>query len=254
MNIRISLFMLTMILRDFIPLNFFIPLNERLSEALSKLRSDGVALLPTKLSNSESEEIKEWIDSNLSNSKKHGSDYRIWTAQEKNKLVNDLFSNNIDIKQIGKRYLKSNITLQTTMAAKLLYQPGNLGSGQGWHRDSYSAQYKTMCYLNDVDEDGGPFEYVIKSHTYKNIYNELVLNNKTKERYRYSRFEPDFVELYMERFNLKSEKFYGKKGEIILFDSRGVHRGHPINKGKRYAITNYFIKASQNKNDNLLEN
>ena len=253
MNIRISLFMLTMILRDFIPPNLISPLNERLSKALSKLKSNGVAIFPGRLSNSESDDIKKWVNSNLGNSKKHGSDYRIWSAQQKNKLVNDLFSNNIDIKQIGERYLKSNISLQTTMAAKLTYQPGNLGSGQGWHRDSYSAQYKSMCYLSNVDEDSGPFEYVIKSHTYKNIYNELVLNNKTKERYRFSRFEPDFVASYMERFNLKSEKFYGKKGEIIIFDSRGVHRGHPINKGKRYAITNYFIKASQNKNDHSLE-
>ena len=42
MNIRISLFMLAMILRDFIPLNIIRPLNERLSEDLSKLRSNGV--------------------------------------------------------------------------------------------------------------------------------------------------------------------------------------------------------------------
>ena len=51
---------------------------------------------------------------------------------------------------ITKNYSGPKVILETTLAAKLSHKKGNLGSGQGWHRDSYFRQFKAMAYLTDV--------------------------------------------------------------------------------------------------------
>ena len=253
MNFKVNVFIAAMAIRDTFPFKIYNPLREGLVEALNDLKVNGFAILPFRLKDSDCSDIKEWIDNNLKDFKRYNSDYRMNSSEKYNSQISSLFSNNRDIKEIGQKYLRSKIYLQTTMAAKLTFKPQNLGSGQGWHRDSYSSQYKSMCYLTDVGKDNGPFEYVLKSHTYRNIINELKMSNKPINKYTFSRFSPDFVTSFTEKFNLKKEKVYGNKGEIIIFDSRGMHRGHPIKNGSRYAITNYFIKSSQNRKGLLEE-
>ena len=49
------------------------------------------------------------------------------------------------------------------MANKVIYKDYNLGSGQGWHKDNIARQLKFMIYLNDVDSENGPFQYLLKS-------------------------------------------------------------------------------------------
>ena len=46
------------------------------------------------------------------------------------------------------------------MANKLIYKKGNLGSGGGWHRDTFfKKQLKFIIYLSDVGEKNGELFY-----------------------------------------------------------------------------------------------
>ena len=47
-----------------------------------------------------------------------------------------------------------------TMAAKINFKHGNLGSGGNWHRDSVNPSLKSMVYLVDVDQKNGAFEII----------------------------------------------------------------------------------------------
>ena len=44
----------------------------------------------------------------------------------------------------------------------------------------------------------------------------------------------------------------GKAGTLVLVDTSIIHRGIPLKKGVRYALTNYFFERSQI-NSNLIE-
>lgn len=245
---NIFLFMAALIIRDNFSFNFSNKVPSRYRSCLNELRENGVCIYPDLLSEEIVSESKQIIDNNLSLSETFGSDQRIEELNKFSKYIEDNLSNHEITKAIGEKHTKSALHLQRSMAGKLSYEPNNLGSGQGWHRDSYSQQFKTMFYLSDVDENHGPFEYVHKSHHYKYIYKELKLKKQyLRKNNTHSRFDQDTVSKYILENKLESKKYIGPKGTIVLFDSRGLHRGSPINNGERYAITNYFINKWHHK-------
>lgn len=240
--------MTALIIRDNFSFNFSSKLPSRYRSCLNELRENGVCIYPDLLSEETVNKSKEIIDNNLSLSRTFGSDQRIEELNKYSKYIENNLSNHEITKAIGEMYTKSALYLQRTMAGKLSYEPNNLGSGQGWHRDSYSQQFKAMFYLSDVDENNGPFEYIHKSHHYKNIYKELKLKKKySRKNNTHTRFDQDTISKYILEYELESKKYIGPKGTIVLFDSRGLHRGSPINNGERYAITNYFINKWHHK-------
>jgi len=106
-----------------------------------------------------------------------------------------------------------------------------VGSGGGWHRDSHRSQIKVICYLSDVTEFGGAFEWISESRIQR-VKN--ILKNHFKLRYRN---EPS-------EFDINKE--LGRKGTVIIVDTSCVHRGGPVTTSARYAATLYFYSASQN--------
>ena len=109
-------------------------------------------------------------------------------------------------------------------------EPGDLGSGGGWHQDSIiRKQYKAFCYLNDVkDVDDGAFQYFKLKDSLMLRISELVKGNFSNRINRSIDTEKAISCLY-------------KGGEVFDIDTRLVHRGSPI-KGaqkKRYCITLY---------------
>lgn len=156
------------------------------------------------------------------------SDVRIFN------FSSDVFSSNehLDISGLYAKYISSNTCNKFIMANKLVYRENNKGSGGGWHRDNLNKrQLKFMIYLNDVDENGGAFEYIPESHKVSSKFFTNSFNNN----FRYN--SDDISKLYPN----KSIKLSGKAGTLIAFDSSGIHRGSPILKGKRYALTQYMF-------------
>jgi len=244
-----TLFMLVLAARDHLPFKMRGALPKELNSSISHLRTYGYCILKDLLEVDNVQKIVEFIDGNLSQASRVDTDRRIMGAERISPLIHDEVSNHSDILKLSEYYLSSSLHLQMTMAAKLEFAVGNLGSGQGWHRDSYSRQIKSMIYLSDVGHANGPFEYLEKSHMYINIMRELKLKKEQNKWNTYTRFSDNFVQEYRQKYNLKAKKICAPKGTILIFDSRGVHRGSPIQDGSRYAVTNYFIKKTHHQGD-----
>lgn len=123
-----------------------------------------------------------------------------------------------------------------SMGSKITNREGNLGSGQGWHRDSaIHYQFKAILYLTDVNEHNGPFQYLKQSGHGKAM---LDIENAIGLKPDSTRLTEQQVKVLQNRYYL--EELQGKAGTLILANTRGVHRGKPLKKGNRYALTNYY--------------
>ena len=128
----------------------------------------------------------------------------------------------------------------TTLAAKVVAKPKNLGSGGGWHRDSmYEKQIKAILYLSDVSENNGPFQYVVGSNNKASVLRTLNLHHGENLK----RFRSEDLEAWCQRNQARIETITGSAGDVILVDTRGLHRGKPIVSEVRYALTNYYSAA-----------
>jgi len=158
------------------------------------------------------------------------SDKRIYGIDIIDTEFRELF-NTEDLNNIYSKYISSNNKYSFIMANKVTYKENNLGSGGGWHRDTFfSKQLKFILYLNDVDESNGAFEFVYKSHHF---------SHKLKDFFRFSIFK-DNIRRYSNILFKNSTKITGSAGDLIIVDTSGIHRGNPIQIGHRYALTNYL--------------
>ncbi|PZU95947.1 MAG: hypothetical protein DCE90_10960 [Pseudanabaena sp.] len=104
-----------------------------------------------------------------------------------------------------------------------------------WHRDKEDWQMiKIGVYINDVNEDGGPFECVTPEA------NELIseaIRTKTLRRYR-TAFHKEIQEMLPEQMQTHwFNSYVGKAGTVIFVDTaRYYHRGKPPTKFERSAI------------------
>lgn len=125
-----------------------------------------------------------------------------------------------------------------TLANKVSYREGNLGSGGGWHRDSPTRrELKTILYLKPVDESNGPFEFIEGSHTKRFLF-QLI--SKNLARFRQYRFTDAEINQILFETKACARTFLGEPGDLILVNTKGIHRGKPIQARERYALTNYF--------------
>jgi len=163
-------------------------------------------------------------------SQKKNDDIRIFGFEKflEKKITNLLFD--IDAKSSIKFFKKKpfNQTLMVNKIFESSEKDFNLGSGGGWHRDSYfKKQFKTIFYLTKVNIENGPFTY---------------LEPKLKI---FSRFYPIKTRLSNdadEKLNFCSNKISiisEQPGLGFSIISNYIHRGIPLKKGVRYALTVY---------------
>ena len=110
---------------------------------------------------------------------------------------------------------------------------------QMYHRDRNSYKIlKVFIYLNNVDEDTGPFQYIRKSHKKW----PLLSNRKY-------RWEDD----YIEKENGKSSIFSATSqiGDIIIADTTGFHKGKKLNKNYRTMLTLNYSTFAENGEDRV---
>jgi hypothetical protein len=128
-----------------------------------------------------------------------------------------------------------------TLGAYLPFVAGNLGSGEGWHRDSLAPQFKSILYLTDVSLEHGPFELVPGSHQPLRMVRDIVFA-QLGSRVRLSEGE---VEAICERHYPEGVvTATGSAGTLVLANSSAIHRGRPIATGERMALTNYYYGES----------
>jgi len=107
---------------------------------------------------------------------------------------------------------------------------------QLWHRDlEEKKMIKVFIYLNDVNENNGPFFYVKGSQP----------SGKSK----ISKFAPQYLPKgsYPDEATVKNTILLdqivcakGKAGTIIFCDTAGLHKGGFVVEGERKMITGFF--------------
>jgi hypothetical protein len=125
-----------------------------------------------------------------------------------------------------------------TLGARLTVRPGGLGSGEGWHRDSYFRQFKAILYLSDVEPDNGPFEFIQGSHTPFSLIRDGLV---AEMGYGQTRYSDQQIEALIAASPNRLLTVVGGVGTLILANTSAVHRGRPIVSGERYSLTNYFM-------------
>ena len=214
-------------------------------EIAHELKTKGVFAIPDFLSANTCAELRGEIDRLIHKYEKEiwtdpvGCDRRIFGANEFSEGLNQYFKNEF-IRDVILDFENGSEIKGFTMAARLDYKPGNLGSGNGWHRDSaFYSQTKSIIYLSNANLENGPFEYIIGSQSPAAFVRGWM---KKKDRLDKYRFTDEDVASYLSDFpEQKSIKFPAKEGTLLFADTRGIHRGSPIQTGTRYAATNYFF-------------
>lgn len=139
------------------------------------------------------------------------------------------------------KFFKKKPIYQTLMVNKTFVpsEKLGLGSGAGWHRDSYlKKQLKTIFYLTKVNIENGPFTY---------------LEPKLKIFSRLYPMQTRLVENADKKLNFCSNKVSitsNKPGLGFSIITNYIHRGIPLTKDVRYAITVY---SSFNQKNNFWE-
>ena len=173
-----------------------------------------------------------WISDSL--------DHRFW-GFETLSLEAKNFLNDENLLQLIKKYeCQKDILFSTTLCSTIKFVENSKGSGGGWHRDRtfYKYRYsKIMTYLNKVDENNGPFQYLEKSHLFRNI---IKANNILRIKHSDKWFSNEQVEKISAKTGLKIVTLIAQPGDLIVFDGTGIHRGKPLKSGERYAMTNYY--------------
>ncbi|MBC8303066.1 MAG: phytanoyl-CoA dioxygenase family protein [Pelagibacterales bacterium] len=216
---------------------------------LYSLRKDGYAKIPNFFSKIECSKLIEAIDKFIKDNPNYiwkddiNSDNRIFGAENISIDIKKTLKNFISYSQeIGEHYLKQKIGLFMVMANRTVFRNKNIGSGAGWHKDSYSKQFKSILYLNDVNSSNGPFQIIKNSN--KNFF-MFKLFLKLKNKFPNTRFSQQDISAILKNEKNTIIELTAKAGTLLLVDTSFLHRGKPIENNSRYALTNYFFPPKQ---------
>jgi len=135
----------------------------------------------------------------------------------------------------------------TDMLEHLLGEPmglhlnltGWLSTERDWHQDDYlnppfvNGHYVAVwTALDDIQPDSGPFEFVPGSHRWPIIRQDLVLKELGFENgddknwpWDSERLLTPFFEREIKARGARVERFLGKKGDVLIWHARLLHRG-----------------------------
>ena len=212
-------------------------------KALFDLHSAGIHVLPRFLAQEACSLLCREVDGLLARYKSYvqvdavKADMRLFGADRVSLMLAAIF-NDPFVRKVVERY-EGACTDGVAMVNRVTFQPGNQGSGQGWHRDNIERkQTKAIIYLNDVADHNGPFEYISGSASPSNSLKVPPLKGRQSTGGRFSAAEVQgFVD---SRDDIVRRTVTGPAGTLILADTHGIHRGAPLTKGSRYAATLYL--------------
>ena len=216
--------------------------NHDVGNWLDVIRRDGVCVLPEYYSSETCAELASAFEQLVERcpaavrSSSDEAEQRIYGIDN---AIGDFgaFSNNPTFLELAGGILGTGATNVFTLGNKITSQDGNLGSGGGWHRDSFFNQFKALVYLTDVTETSGPFEYILGSHRLARKFGDAIRLNVPLDTARV----PDAIAEACIRMQPENHRvFTASRGTVVVFDATGIHRGRPLTDGMRMALTNYY--------------
>ena len=235
---------------------YFVKISEKNSNVIIKekpliehIKKHGYVIIPNfynkDMCNKFIVQIDKFINNNsaLISRDKANSDNRIFGAE----YISPLFKRSLKkmmnfTNRVGRIYLQQDISLFMMMANRVIYKKNNNGSGGGWHKDSFSKQFKSILYLNDVNETNGTFQLVKNSN---NDFFMLKLILKLGKKFPVTRFSDSEINQFVKNKKKQIVNLTGKAGTLILVDTSIIHRGCPLLNGKRFAITSYYFPKNK---------
>jgi hypothetical protein len=130
-----------------------------------------------------------------------------------------------------------------TLGARIDATADNNGSGDGWHRDAYGFQFKSILYLSDAGEDSGAFEFLEGSHKRWRALVDTAIANLPRAPV--SRYADEAINALTGYPGFSVKCCSGKAGTLLLANTSCIHRGRPLSAGVRYALTNYYYHPYQ---------
>lgn len=165
------------------------------------------------------------------------ADRRIFGSERASQALMEFHNAQLPL-SIGEHYGNRRLVCFSTLAGLLTAKAGNLGSGQGWHRDAFHFQFKALVYLSEVSAESGPFQLLDASHRGWRVFADTVRAELKSAPN--TRLTDRQVEMLLTAKPARLRTFVAPAGTMILFDSSSIHRGSPIFRGTRYALTNYY--------------
>lgn len=227
------------------PLQF----NQTVEAIVKTLNEKGYVVLEGYFSEEQCAKVRSEIDRLLIDKADkvstfdHNEDHRLFGANNASELINNLFWSDELIASVRDCYYEHNDILGCTMAARIDAKPDGqgLGSGGSWHRDMiYGKQIKSIAYFSDVEMEHGPFQYLTNSHKKSSILETIA---KLDFDAFHNRFTEEEITQIEAMGDYETVTFTGKAGTLLLADTTSIHRGMPIKKGSRYALTNYWFES-----------
>ncbi len=165
------------------------------------------------------------------------SDHRVFGVENGSQPIRK-FAHDPRLLSVAQAVLREPARNAFTLGARLDLSEGNLGSGEGWHRDSFVAQFKAILYLTNVDDDNGPLQLIARSEKLPVLIRDII-----RERFGYAqnRLQDYQIERLVGRDPKRLVTVTGSAGTLILANTSAIHRGKPIHTGTRYALTNYYF-------------
>jgi Phytanoyl-CoA dioxygenase (PhyH) len=210
---------------------------------VEELERSGICVVPEFLSAAECAELRTAVDAAIQRYAESvtvdrvGSDERLFLGATPPGQLGEIFSHP-RLLAAARGVLGRDVTNVALLAGRLRATPRNRGSGGGWHRDSYTNQFKSMIYLTDVDERSGPIQFIEGSHrTRAKAEDDRRMDMPLGRRPRYSRAQ---IGRLVDGDRQRVRTVVAPAGTLILVDTTGIHRGKPIRRGQRYALVNYF--------------
>ena len=138
--------------------------------------------------------------------------------------------------------LRASVVNAFTLGARIAYAPGNKGSGEGWHRDSFVVQFKALLYLSDVAAGCGPFQLIANSQRLPRLVADMLCGRLGLQQ---NRIGDDQIARLLADDPSRLRTFTARAGTLLLVNTSAIHRGEPIAHGTRYALTNYYVERER---------
>jgi hypothetical protein len=223
----------------------------------SQIVKDGILVKKDFFTNSDIDSLLSKIEEHFPDAKPLVADLPNpdlrWRVYQLDKELpgTDIFFENRQINETVSGFLGPQTRCsRKALAMKNVFNRHKEGPTEFYHFDDWQHRFKVMIYLDDVNRDNSPFCYLKGSHRKSvwKVWQDFLF-------YRgFDRTQPtgggntNWVATWLDHQLVRLKKFYGwremivtgKRGTVILFDSRGLHRGLPLVRGHRRVLIQHF--------------
>lgn len=222
--------------------------NLEVQSIISQIRENSFAVVPNFYSEQECAILRDEVDRLIEKRKAEnnlwtdpsGSDNRCFSAEDDSQMIAEYY-NNPFLLSVAENYFGGKIGNSNTLASRINYSEGNIGSGQGWHRDGINFQFKAMVYLCDVEIVNGPFQIIKGSHKLGRILRSTAIMNGEALN---TRFSDEQVKRLIDKYPDDYKVLMAKAGTLVFADTSSIHTGMPLGEGgSRYALFNYYYPS-----------